>query len=39
MERNTFYFLVHLIESKLDNIPFKEKEQIDVVKQILLPIS
>jgi len=37
MERNTFYFLVHLIGPKLDNIPFKRRE-IDVIKQILITI-
>lgn len=38
MERNTFYFLVCLIGPKLDNIPFKGRERIDVVKQILITI-
>ncbi|XP_028048745.1 protein ANTAGONIST OF LIKE HETEROCHROMATIN PROTEIN 1-like [Monomorium pharaonis] len=38
MERSTFYFLVYLIGPKLDNIPFKGREQIDVVKQILIAI-
>jgi len=37
MERNTFYFLVHLIGPKLDNIPFKRRK-IDVIKQILITI-
>ncbi|XP_018369766.1 PREDICTED: uncharacterized protein LOC108765506 [Trachymyrmex cornetzi] len=38
LECNTFYFLVYLIGPKLDNIPFKGREQIDVVKQILITI-
>jgi len=38
MERNTFYFLLHLIEPKLNNVPFQGKKQIDVTKQLLITI-
>ncbi|XP_011882389.1 PREDICTED: putative nuclease HARBI1 isoform X2 [Vollenhovia emeryi] len=38
MERNTFNCLMYLIGPKLDNIPFKGREQINIVKQILIAI-
>lgn len=37
MERNTFHFLVFLIGPKVDNT-FKGREQIDVIKQLLIAI-
>jgi len=38
MERNTFHFLLHLIEPKLNNVPFQGRKQIDVTKQLLITI-
>lgn len=38
MERNTFNFLLYLIGPKLNNIPFKGREKIDVTKQLLITI-
>lgn len=38
MERNTLNFLLHLIGPKLNNIPFRGREKIDVTKQLLITI-
>lgn len=39
MEHDTFNFLLHLIGPKLDqNFPFKGREQVDVIKQLLITI-
>lgn len=38
MERNTFYFLLHLIGPKLENLPFIGREQINPTKQLLIAI-
>nr|XP_012235813.1 PREDICTED: putative nuclease HARBI1 [Linepithema humile] len=38
MERNTFYFLLHFIGSKLESFPFMGREQINTTKQLLIAI-
>ncbi|XP_025263413.1 protein ANTAGONIST OF LIKE HETEROCHROMATIN PROTEIN 1-like, partial [Camponotus floridanus] len=38
MERNTFYFLLHLIGPQLENFPFIGREQINSTKQLLIAI-
>ncbi|CAL1677384.1 unnamed protein product [Lasius platythorax] len=38
MKRNTFHFLLHLIGPRLNNTPFRGREQIDTTKQLLIAI-